>query len=325
MAPRCSSTARPAPPACRSARRLRPARPRARLDRSGAAQGRRRARASMLNGADLVILCLPDDAAREAVRADRAATAVRVIDASTAHRTAPGWVYGFPEMSNRPARRHRELAARVAIPAAIRPASSRCCGRWSRRAVAADWPVTVNAVSGYSGGGKAMIAEFEDAELRRSYTKVPYRIYALGLAHKHVPEMQAHIGPHAPAAVRARRRPLCAGHDRRGAAAALRRCRPRRRSRISMPRSRAPMPASGFRRGRLAGGGGGAQDARSRGPQRHQPHEALRLRHRTRRGRRGWWRCSTISARAPRARRCRTSTSCWGFPRPTGLQETLPS
>ena len=150
------------------------------------------ARRDMLNAADLVILCLPDDAAREAVRLIER-NSVRVIDASTAHRTAPGWVYGFPEMS----REQREAIAnsrRVSNPgcyptgfiALVRPLIE-------AELLPKSWPVTVSAVSGYSGGGKSMIAEFEN-ESSPGYTRVPYRIYALTLAHKHVAEMQAHTG-----------------------------------------------------------------------------------------------------------------------------------
>jgi N-acetyl-gamma-glutamyl-phosphate reductase len=150
------------------------------------------ARRDMLNAADLVILCLPDDAARDAVRLIER-NSVRVIDASTAHRTAPGWVYGFPEMSR---------AQRDAIVNSRRVSNPGCYPTGfialTRPLVEAgllpkSWPVTVNAVSGYSGGGKSMIAEFENPS-SPGYTKVPYRIYALTLAHKHVPEMQAHVG-----------------------------------------------------------------------------------------------------------------------------------
>ncbi len=142
------------------------------------------ARKDALNAADIVILCLPDDAAREAVSLiDNSTT--RVIDASTAHRTASGWTYGFPEIGF-------DVAAskRVSNPgcyptgflALVKPLVA-------AGLIPADWPITVNAVSGYSGGGKAMIAEFETGE-----TGTAWRAYALGLGHKHVPEMQQHAG-----------------------------------------------------------------------------------------------------------------------------------
>jgi N-acetyl-gamma-glutamyl-phosphate reductase len=150
------------------------------------------ARRDMLNNADLVILCLPDDAAREAVSLIES-NSVRVIDASTAHRVAPGWTYGFPEMSKEQ-RAAVASSRRVTNPgcyptgfiALVRPLVD-------ANLLPADALVTVNAVSGYSGGGKSMIAEFED-ESSPAYTKVPYRIYGLTLAHKHVPEMGCHTG-----------------------------------------------------------------------------------------------------------------------------------
>ena len=154
-------------------------------------------RRRLLNSVAAVILCLPDDAAKEAVALiDN--PAVRVIDASTAHRVAQGWTYGFPELA-KDQRAKIAAAKRVSNPgcyptgflALVRPLVA-------AGLVPADWPVSVNAVSGYSGGGKAMIAEFEDKE-NAAYTDVRYRLYALGLAHKHVPEMQAHGGlTHAP-------------------------------------------------------------------------------------------------------------------------------
>ncbi|MEY4255673.1 MAG: hypothetical protein RLZZ141_900 [Pseudomonadota bacterium] len=150
------------------------------------------ARAEMINSVDAVILCLPDEASREAV-AMIENDQVRVIDASTAFRTAPGWTYGFPEMS---AVQRQAVASskRVSNPgcfptgfiALVRPLIE-------AGLVPAEWPVTVSAVSGYSGGGKSMIAEFED-ETSDNYSSEPYRIYATGLEHKHVPEMQLHTG-----------------------------------------------------------------------------------------------------------------------------------
>lgn len=150
------------------------------------------ARRDMLNAADLVILCLPDDAAREAVQLIES-NSVKVIDASTAHRTALGWTYGFPEMSKA---QRQEIAGsrRVANPgcyptgfiALVRPLVE-------AELLPRGWPITANSVSGYTGGGRRMIAEFED-ERSPDYTRAPYRIYALTLAHKHVPEMQCHAG-----------------------------------------------------------------------------------------------------------------------------------
>jgi len=150
------------------------------------------ARRRMLNESDAAILCLPDGAAGEAVALVES-NSVAVIDASTAHRTAPGWTYGFPEMA---------AGQRGSIAAARRIANPGC---WATAFIAlvrplvaaglvpADWPVSAHGVSGYSGGSKAMIAEFEDAS-SPDYTEVPFRLYALGLAHKHLPEMQAYAG-----------------------------------------------------------------------------------------------------------------------------------
>lgn len=150
------------------------------------------ARKEALNSADIVILCLPDDAAKEAVSLIENKT-TRVIDASTAHRVADGWTYGFPEMSSE---QGREIsgAMRVTNPGCY-PTGAIALVRPLVMAglMPEGWPLTVNAVSGYSGGGKQMIAEFED-EASPGYTLEAYRAYALGLAHKHVPEMQKNMG-----------------------------------------------------------------------------------------------------------------------------------
>ncbi|HEX3407582.1 MAG TPA: N-acetyl-gamma-glutamyl-phosphate reductase [Caulobacteraceae bacterium] len=150
------------------------------------------ARRELLNGADAVILCLPDDAAREAASLVES-NSVKVIDASTAHRVHAGWVYGFPEMS--PTQRAKvEASHRISNPGCW-PTGFIALARPLVDAglVPADWPLTAHGVSGYSGGGKAMIAEFEDAAAA-NHADVPFRLYALSLAHKHLPEMQAYAG-----------------------------------------------------------------------------------------------------------------------------------
>ena len=144
------------------------------------------ARAEALNDSDFVILCLPDDAAREAV-ALIANDRTRVIDASTAHRTTDGWTYGFPELEPFQSAAGAE-AKRVSNPGCY-PTGFLALIRPLVRAglVPVDWAVSVNAVSGYSGGGKTMIADFEGVN-----PPPAAHAYALGLAHKHVPEMQKH-------------------------------------------------------------------------------------------------------------------------------------
>jgi N-acetyl-gamma-glutamyl-phosphate reductase len=151
-----------------------------------------RVRAAALNDADLVILCLPDEAAREAVALIEN-PAVRVIDASTAHRVARDWTYGFAELE--PDGRARIAASRRVSNPGCYPTGFLALVRPLVREglLPPDYPVTVNAMSGYSGGGKAMIEEFEN-RISPAYTDCIVRSYALTLAHKHVPEMQIHAG-----------------------------------------------------------------------------------------------------------------------------------
>jgi N-acetyl-gamma-glutamyl-phosphate reductase len=146
------------------------------------------ARAEALRDSDFAILCLPDDAAREAATLAEGCR-VRLIDASTAHRTATGWAYGFAELA---------AGQREAISSAARVSNPGCYPTGflalvaplvQRGLIPADLPLTCNAVSGYSGGGKALIARFEEQE-----RDIAWRGYALSLDHKHVPEMQRHAG-----------------------------------------------------------------------------------------------------------------------------------
>ena len=148
------------------------------------------ARAAVLNAADAVILCLPDEAAREAVALiDNPET--RVIDASTAHRVAPGWTYGFAEIAE---------GQREAIARSRRISNPGCYATGAialvRPLVDAgllppDHPVIVTGVSGYSGGGKGLIAEFEQ-QVPPEPSHDAFRIYGLTLGHKHLPEIQSY-------------------------------------------------------------------------------------------------------------------------------------
>ena len=143
------------------------------------------ARRDAYHAADFAVLCLPDDAAREAVALAEGAKA-RIIDASSAHRVSPGWTYGFPEVVGREA---VAAAARVSNPGCYPSGFIALVAPLVRAGLLpADWPYTVNAVSGYSGGGKALIARFEDDP------DIGFRTYGLGLGHKHVPEMQVQCG-----------------------------------------------------------------------------------------------------------------------------------
>ena len=148
------------------------------------------ARRDMMAAVDLIVLCLPDEAAREAaaMAASLGVDAPKVLDASTAHRVAPDWVYGFAEMA--PGQAERIAAARtVANPGCystgaiglLRPLVDAAL-------IPADYPITINAVSGYSGGGKAMIAAHEAA------FGPAFELYGLGLEHKHVAETERYGG-----------------------------------------------------------------------------------------------------------------------------------
>ena len=140
----------------------------------------------ILNEADIVFLCLPDDAARESVSLIKN-TSVWVIDGSTAHRVAEGWVYGLPELKKEQ-RNLIKKSKRIANPGCYATGFVLMLFPLvSQGIVPPDYPVTCHAISGYSGGGKAMIADYENKN-SPDYIKNP-RPYALELDHKHIPEM----------------------------------------------------------------------------------------------------------------------------------------
>lgn len=148
-------------------------------------------REELLNSADIAILCLPDDAAKEAVAMLSGNDTVRIIDTSTAHRINPDWAYGFAEMDKAQAK--TIASARYCANPGCYPTGAIGLIRPLRQAgfLPEDYPVTVNAVSGYTGGGKQMIAQMEDAG-HAEHISSPHFLYGLTLKHKHVPEMKKH-------------------------------------------------------------------------------------------------------------------------------------
>lgn len=148
-------------------------------------------RAERLHEADIAILCLPDDGAREAVAMVADSNSTRLIDTSTANRINPEWVYGFAELTAGHAR--KIASARFVANPGCYPTGAIGLVRPLREAgiLPADYPVTVNAVSGYTGGGKQMIAQMEDPG-HPDHIAAPHFLYGLTLAHKHVPELMQH-------------------------------------------------------------------------------------------------------------------------------------
>ncbi len=147
------------------------------------------ARAEMMNAANVVILCLPDEAAREAVTLVTDPDTV-IIDASSGHRVSDGWTYGFPEMFDGEQRAKIKASKRISNPGCFPTGFISMVQPLVRAGLLPpEAPVSVNAVSGYSGGGKALIAEFEDGG-----TADNYRIYSMAQGHKHLPEMKSYTG-----------------------------------------------------------------------------------------------------------------------------------
>ena len=149
------------------------------------------ARKEAIHQADIAFLCLPDDAAREVAQFCRDEDTV-IIDSSTAHRTEPGWAYGFPELSAE----HRDAVRkgkRISVPGCYASGFISLVYPLVKAGILpADYPLACFAVSGYSGGGKKLIAQYEDPERDKKYGSA--RMYAWGQSHKHLKEMKAITG-----------------------------------------------------------------------------------------------------------------------------------
>jgi N-acetyl-gamma-glutamyl-phosphate reductase len=148
-------------------------------------------REDLLNSADVAILCLPDDASKQAYEMTAANNNVRLLDASTAFRVHPDWAYGFAEMDKDQAEKIRS-ARHVSNPGCYPTGAIGLIRPLRAAGILPDgYPVSVNAVSGYTGGGKGMIAQMED-EGHPEHISSPNFLYGLTLKHKHVPEMTKH-------------------------------------------------------------------------------------------------------------------------------------
>jgi N-acetyl-gamma-glutamyl-phosphate reductase len=162
------------------------------------------ARQALIAAADLVFLCLPDAASREAVALGAGSPQVKFVDASTAHRTAPGWVYGLPELHCGRQRAAVRKATRVAVPGCHATGFNLIVTPLVEAGILpADYPLTCTSLTGFSGGGKKLIGNYavdpapvsaRQAKVSTADERVAPRPYALGLTHKHLPEMQTIAG-----------------------------------------------------------------------------------------------------------------------------------